>query len=168
MFTLYNVISFDGYITGKDGDESFIPDSLWPTVLEVFKRYKIFLMGSATYKAFQNYGQVLLEPFEKLNLRKIVVSRDKTFQVKVGYEVIGTPEKVASLGKDIIVSSGSILNNYLFQNNLVDTIILHRLDESIGDGVKPFDEKFFEDFTLISELRVGDVKEFIYKKSSGL
>lgn len=163
--TLYNVISADGYIMTKDGDESFIPDSLWPTVLAVFEQYPIFLMGRKTYDAFQNYGEALLEPFEKLRLRKIVASRDKSFHPKLGYEVIESPDDFIHQNQGVLVSSGSIFNNYLFQNSLIDTIILHQLSDFLGEGIKPFEDRFLNDFTLVSEKQVDGAKELFYKVS---
>ena len=161
--TLYNVVSADGYIMTKEGDESFIPDSLWPTVLDVFKRYQVFMMGKKTYDAFQDYGEDLLVPFEKLDLRKIVVSRDENFQPKSGYEVAGNPKEVIGQNENILVSSGSTLNNYLLEQKLVDTIILQRLPATLGEGLKPFDDKFLQDFVLVSGTEVDGAKEEVYK-----
>ncbi len=164
MVTLYNVVSADGYIMTKDRDESFIPDSFWPTVLDVFKKYSIFVMGRKTYDAFQSYGDDLLHPFEKLDLRKIVVSHDESFGAKSGYEVVGSPEEAINQNDDVLVSSGSVLNNYLLQHNLVDVIVLHCLDMVLRDGIKPFDDTFLEGFALVSESQVDGAKEKTYKR----
>lgn len=165
MLTLYNVISSDGYIMSKDGDESFIPDSLWPTVLDVFKQYEIILMGRKTYEAFQNYGENLLEPFEKLDIRKVVVSRDESFQPKSGYEVVRDAEDIIRNNEKVVVSSGPRFNNVLFQKGLIDTIILHKLPVSLGGGIKPFEDKFIQDFVPVSESQVNGAKELILIKS---
>ena len=163
MLTLYNVISSDGYIMTKDGDESFIPDSLWPTVLAVFKQYEIILMGRKTYEAFQDYGENLLEPFEKLDIRKVVVSRDESFKAKSGYEVVKDAEDIIRNNEKVVVSSGPGFNDFLFQKNLIDTIILHKLAVSLGDGIKPFEDNFIQDFALVSESQVEGAEELVYK-----
>lgn len=164
MLTLYNVISADGYIMTKDGDESFIPDSIWPTVLDVFRQYEIILMGGKTYEAFQNYGNKLLKPFEDLAIRKVVVSRDEGFKPKPGYEVVKDARDIISQNDRVLVSSGPGYNNYLFENNLIDVIVLHRLPVSLGEGIKPFEDTFMKNFVLISESPKGMVDELVYKK----
>ena len=65
--------------------------------------------------------------------------------------------------ENVLVSSGSILNNYLLQNKLVGIIILQRLDTVLSDGIKPFEDKFLQDFTLVSETQVNGAKELVYK-----
>lgn len=165
MLTLYNVTSSDGYIMTKDHDESFIPDSLWPTVLEVFSQYKVILMGKSTYEAFQNYGDKLLTPFEELSIRKVVVSRDESFKPKVGYESVTDAKEILSKNDRVVVSSGPGFNNFLQGSKLIDIMILHKLPDVLGDGIKPFDDKYFKEFTLHSKTERDTVEELIYYRN---
>lgn len=165
MLTLYNVISADGYIMTKDSDESFIPDSLWPTVLDVFRQYDVIMFGKSTYQAFQNYGDALLKPFEELDIRKVVVSRDASFRPKAGYEAVQDAKEMLAQNDKVLVSSGPGFNNVLFENKLIDKIIFHKLPDVLGDGIKPFDDKWLEDFTLVSASPKRMIEELIYKRN---
>jgi dihydrofolate reductase len=163
MITCYNVISSDGYITRKDGSEDFIPDQLWPETLKIFVRFDVLVIGRKTYDAIQNYDEELLKSFEKLDIKKVVVTRDKNFQPKSGYTTVCVPEDVLRVGKNILISSGPTLNNYFLEKKLVDNIIFHQLPVSIGDGIRPFNTEIEKRFTLVSETQLGQVKEFVYQ-----
>ena len=80
MLTLYNVISSDGFIAAKDGGEDFIPDEVWGDFLELCAKYDALILGKNAYAAIQSFGKELVEPFEKLSIKKIVVTRDKNFK----------------------------------------------------------------------------------------
>lgn len=138
MITLYNVVSVDGYIAKKDGSEDFIPDSYWKHTLNTLKQYDLIVLGRKTYETMQIYDKELLESFEALPVRKIVLTKQKDFYVKDGYETVDSPEKLISQNLNTIVTSGPTLNQYLLDNNLVDKIIYHEVPESIGDGIKPY------------------------------
>ena len=140
MVTLYNVVSRDGYIADKDGGEDFIPDSYWPYSLNALKGYDCILMGRKTYDAIQNYGEELTKSFEDLPVKKIIVTRNKNFHPKNGYEIVHTPEDIINSNLNIVVTSGPNLNNYLLQKKLVDKIIYHEVPGSIGSGIKPYDK----------------------------
>ncbi len=156
--TLYNVISDDGYITGEDGSEDFIPDNNWPLTLSVFEKYEVLMMGRKTYEAIQAYPNELLKPFEDLACRKVVVSHNPVSNLKGGYEYADSPESVVSKYKsmNILASSGPTLNNYLLSNNLVKQIIFHRLPIRIGKGVKPFLDSHLRKLYLQSEIKISD------------
>ncbi len=163
MITCYNVISSDGYITRKDGSEDFIPDQLWSKTLDVFKRFDVLVVGRKTYDAIQNYDKEPLDLLEKLDIKKVVVTRNKNFQPKLGYIVVYTPEDVLHIGENILVLSGPTLNNYFLEKKLVDNIIFHQLPVSIGDGIRPFNTEIKKRFILVSETQLGQVKEFVYQ-----
>ncbi len=165
MVTLYNVISSDGYIARKDGSEDFIPDELWSTTLNTFKKFDILVMGRKTYEAMQNYDKNLLNPFERLDIKKVVVTRNKNLMHKPGYVIVHTPEDAIRMGENILISSGPNLNNYFLEKKLIDRIIFHQLPSSIGDGIQPFDDKYKKDFTLKSETQLEKVEELTYELS---
>jgi dihydrofolate reductase len=139
MVTLYNVISSDGFIARKDGSEHFIPDGLWNNFLDLCKKYDALIMGRKTYDAIQKYGKALLDPFEKLPIQKIVVTRDRKFRPKADYVVAHSPKDAVSSKPRILVSSGPTLNTDLLREGLVDEIIFHEVPTAIGDGIKPFE-----------------------------
>ncbi len=164
MLTLYNVTSSDGFIMTKDHNEDFIPDSLWPTVLDIFAQYDIIIMGKGTYEAFQNYGDELLTPFEALKIRKVVISRDESFKPKAHYEVSNDAKEVLKEGERAVVSSGPGFNNYLLEEKLVDKIIFHKLPTALGDGIKPFEDKYMDEFALESQSPKIMVEELVFAR----
>ena len=163
MVTLYNVISEDGYIARKDGSEDFIPDELWPFTLDIFKKFDVLVMGRKTYETIQNYDKKSLETFEKLSIKKVIVTHDKNFQPKLGYIAVNTPEATLRMSTNTLVSSGPTLNNYLLEKKLVNSIIFHQLSVSIGDGILPFDSEIKKSLILVSETQAGQAKELVYQ-----
>lgn len=167
MVTLYSVISEDGYIAAKDGSEHFIPDALWPTTLKLIGRYDVLVMGRKTYEAIQQYPPELLEPFEKLPIKKVVVTTHKDFHPRLRYTVAHSPEDALALGKNVLVSSGLTFNNVLLKNNLVNKIIFHKIPVKIGEGMRPFEVSFEKTLILESEVELdGRVKELTYRIST--
>jgi len=166
MVTLYNVVSADGFIARPDGNEDFIPDSLWPRTLELFSRYDTVAMGRKTYEALQAYPDELLKPFEALPVKKVVVSRDPDFKLKSGYALVRSPREACALGENVLVTSGPTLNGSVVDDKLAEKVILHRLPVKIGEGVKPFPFNPEHALALESERPLGDgVVESIYRIS---
>ncbi|KKU52862.1 MAG: hypothetical protein A3H69_02075 [Candidatus Sungbacteria bacterium RIFCSPLOWO2_02_FULL_47_9] len=140
MVTLYNVTSSDGFIARKDGSEDFIPDNLWVNFLNLCKEYGTIIMGRKTYDTIQKYDQEILAPFEKLPIRKIVVTANPKFFPKQGYIVARSPEDAVLLAPNALVSSGPTLNDYFLKNGFVKKIIIHQVSIAIEEGIKPFEQ----------------------------
>ncbi len=138
MITLYNVISRDGFIADKDGNEDFIPDELWNDFLELCTHYDVVVMGRKTYEAIQGYDDGLIEAFEKLAIKKIVVSTREDFRPKAGYIKISQPREIINYGSNILLTSGPSLNTFFLTANLLDKVIFNELPVEIGEGIKPF------------------------------
>lgn len=139
MITLYNVISADRFIARKDGSEDFIPDEVWEDFLDLCHEYQAVVMGRKTYEAMQQYEPMLLKAFEIISIQKIVVSRDKNFFPKEGYVKISSPEEVASLGLYTLLTSGPSLNTAFLKEKLIDRVILNKLPNAIGEGMRQFE-----------------------------
>jgi dihydrofolate reductase len=139
MITLYNVVSADGFIAREDGSEDFIPDALWPETLKIMSAFDAVVMGRKTYAAMQQYDPSLLQPFEDLPIRKVVISRNPNLSLKPGYETIDSVDGIPALGHNVLVSSGPSLNNFLLNKGLVDKILRYELTQSIGKGIKAYD-----------------------------
>jgi dihydrofolate reductase len=140
MFTLYNVISKDGFIARKDGSEDFIPDTLWQNFLDICLEYGTLVMGRKTYDVLQSYDDDLLVTFEKLPIKKMVITTDHSFSPKSGYTVANSPKDISESSPRALVVSGPTLNNFLLGEGMVDKVIHHEVPVSIGEGIKPFDE----------------------------
>lgn len=163
MFTLYNVISKDWFIAKENDSEDFIPDELWTETLRVCGSFDVLVMGRKTYEKIQSYPPELFESLESLSLRKIVISHNPEFIVKGGYEVLTSPEAAQQIGGSLLVSSGPLLNNYLFKQALVDRVILHQVEAELGGGIRVFDEVYNSKLKLELERSVGLVTELIFK-----
>jgi len=145
MITLFNVVSEDGFIARMDGNEDFIPDSLWPKTLGIFKQYDTLVMGRNTYESLQQYPPELLGPLEALPIRKVVVSGSMEFRPKAGYEIARTPESAVEGGGNILVCSGPALNNALLRAKLADRVLWQTVPVSVGEGMRPYDPSAFPD-----------------------
>lgn len=144
MFTLYNLVSADGFIARPDGREDFIPDSVWQKFLDLCQAYGTLVMGRKTYDAIQSYDQKLIDEFESLAVTKIVISHNKEFKAKTDYHIVSTPEAAATIVPDALVCSGPTLNNYVLRKHLVKEILLYQLLTPIGEGIEPFDNQLVE------------------------
>ena len=140
MLTLYYVVSEDGYIADVNGSEDFIPDSFWSHTLETLKKYDCIMIGRHTYDVIQNYEEEMVTSFEALHVRKVVVTKNKNFKPKEGYEVVVSPEEMLQEDINVVVTSGPTLNNYLLNKKLVDRVLYHEVPISIGGGIKPYDK----------------------------
>jgi dihydrofolate reductase len=152
MFTLYNVISADGFIAIADGSEDFIPDEMWVGFIDLCKQYGSFITGRKTYDAIQKYDDELLRTLEELSIKKIVVSNDKEFKTKKGYTVAHSLQEALELAPNGLVSSGPTLNNSLLEAGLVDKIILKKLPVRVGSGIPAFDQN------LVSAVPIEEIK----------
>lgn len=141
MVTLYNAVSEDGFIARKDGSEDFIPDEVWGDFLSLCKMYDSLVMGRKTYEIIQQYSEEMIKEFESLNIKKIVVTNDTKFQVKSGYITASSPKESISNGINILLSSGPTLNESVLSQNLIDVVIKNIIPESIGDGIKQFENE---------------------------
>lgn len=139
MVTLYNVLSEDGFIARGNGEEDFIPDELWSHTLEFFKLYDALAMGRKTYEVLQAYEPELLQPFEALPLKKIVITRDPSFAPKSGYIVARSLREALASGQNVLVSSGPNVNSQLLREGLADKVIWQILPIKIGEGIRPFE-----------------------------
>jgi dihydrofolate reductase len=165
MLTLYNVISADWFVEDKEGKEDFIPDELWPETLRILGSFDVLVMGRKTYEAIQNYPPELLDPFENLGIRKVVVSRNPYYPLVSDYELVSTPEQAIAASLNTLVSSGEGLNNFLFSKSLVDEVILHQLSVELGEGKCVFDLEYRKKLHLQSETDLGLVRELRFAVS---
>lgn len=166
MVTLFNVISEDGFIARPDDSEDFIPNELWPTTLKLIARYDAFVMGRRTYDEMQTYAKKTLKLFERLPLKKVVVSRNENLRPdpELGYVVVRSPQEALKFGDNVLVSSGPTLNTFLLQNKLINRIIFHQVPVKIGSGIKPFNIETSGILTLISGIPLDNgVKELTFK-----
>ncbi len=163
MVTLYNVISRDWFIARPDGAEDFIPDDLWPSTLEIYKRFNVLIMGRKTYETIQSYSGELVSGLEELEIKKIVITRNREYVVRAGYQVMSSPEEGITLSPSVLISTGPTINNYLLAKGLVHEVILHQVPAIIESGIPVFDGDYRETLLPTSERDLGTAKELIYR-----
>ena len=157
MITLYNVTSEDGFISTKEGSERFIPDYVWEDFLELLDKYDVLVFGINTYNSLQWYTKKLRIPFEKLPIRKIVLTRDVDFVPIKGYKVIHSLDDISTLIGNILVTGGPNLNTPLLKTGLVHKIIINKVQATIGEGIPQFNDgvspKKIEEYTVNKRFR---------------
>jgi len=158
MITLYNVISGDGYIARKNGSEDFIPDEVWNEFINLCGKSDVLVMGSKTYEAIKQYPREMIEEFESLKIKRVVVTKKDNYSVGSRYKLIHSIADIISLGKNILISSGPILNNAILKENIADRVILNTLLEKIGTGIPVFDS--LAQLKLISAKDMGNGREW--------
>ena len=166
MITLYNAISSDGYIAGENGNEDFIPSDVWYDFIELCGHYDAVVMGKNSYLAIQNYEPNERDLFEKLLIKKIVLSRDEKFILKSGYVRAKSIKEVLSLGKNILLSSGPSLNDVFLKEKAIDKIILNIIPVGLESGIKEFNvgkpKMVFESEKIIREGSVLRTYKVVY------
>ena len=138
MVTLYNTVSADGYIARNDGGEDFIPDEAWDDFLEILRGYEVVILGRKSYETIQSYPELMVEAFEKMLIRRVVVSRDPNIQLKSGYSAISSVSEISKLGNNILLTSGPTLNTAALDAGIIDQVVLNTLPEKIGEGLLVF------------------------------
>src|SRR5438128_2564464 len=106
MITLYNAISSDGFIARLDGSEDFISYEIWHDLIDLCKNYDAVVVGKNSYNAIQGYDENEKELFEKLPIKKVVISRDKKFIPKSGYIISRSIDDAVLQGGNILLMSG--------------------------------------------------------------
>lgn len=162
MITLYNAISEDGYIARVNSDEDFIPDEVWEESMNLYKNYDTVVKGRKTYEAIQKYSPEAIKLLEDLNIKKIIVTNNLDFKVKPSYIIAHSLKEAFSYGKNILVVSGSTLNDIVIKEGWADRVIYNVIPVKIGNGIKPFiNEPTLE---LISEKNTKDGRKWMEYK----
>ncbi|MEK7650780.1 MAG: dihydrofolate reductase family protein [Patescibacteria group bacterium] len=154
MLTLYNVISQDGFIARENGDEDFIPDALWTDFLDLCQKNDAVIISRKTYEAIQEYPRNLIESFENLATKRVVVTEKSDLVLSPKYLIAHSPAEAMTAGQNLLLSSGAILNQAFLENNLVDQVILNVLATKIGAGIRAFTTQ--PKLSLITEENFAD------------
>lgn len=162
MITLYNVTSADGFIADKNGNEDFIPDSLWNDFLDLCSKSDVVVMGHNTYKAIQNYPKELVDSFEELPIERLVISTNHSFTPKNSYKKFISLEEAFKNKQNILVSSGPKLNDSILEKGLANRYILTILPQILGVGIKAYNQDFNKEI-ISQEDRSDGIKRIIYQ-----
>lgn len=137
--TLYMATSVNGNITTGDSDSDWVDKVDWKYFYKITKESKVMVMGSETYKQFEN-------DFPQKQALNVVLTKKKNlinqkiegaiFTDKTPKEVIKMIEKMGY--KQICFIGGETLNTSIIKENLVDEIYVDVHPLLIGEGKKLF------------------------------
>ena len=162
MVTIYNAVSADGFIARKDGSEDFIPDDAWGDFLDVLRKHDAVVVGRKTYETLQTYPKAMIEEFEAVDIKRVVVSQDTNFHPKDGYSVISAIPEIPACGTSVLITSGPTLNTAAFRAGIIDRVVLNIIPKTIGEGIPVFN-KTPELLLLSTEERPAGRKMHSYK-----
>ncbi len=148
MITTYNTISNNGYIAREDGNEDFIPDEAWDDFIEECGKHDAIVLGRKSYEAVQGYDPKLIQTFEELPIKKVILTTNRKYKPKSQYQVTHSLQDAAKMGFNLLVSSGPSVNLPLLKKGLIDKIVFDVLPESIPSGIKPFEDELIDQIGL--------------------
>lgn len=151
MITLYNVLSADGFIADKNGEEDFIPDALWEDFLILCSQFDVVVMGRKTYEAIQAYPKELSETFERLYIQKIVLSRNQNYQVKDGYTTAHSLSEISRLSGKVLLTSGSKLNTAMVKADMITEVLNYIVPVYLKEGISQFEQDSTPRLQLLQE-----------------
>lgn len=138
MVTTYNAVSADGFIARTDGSEDFIPDDAWDDFLNLLPSHDAVVMGRKTYETIQAYPGAIVDSFEAIPMKRIVVSRDEDFVPKTGYSTMASLFGIPTVGKDVLLTSGPSLNTAALEAGIIDRAVFNVVPVTIGEGMAVF------------------------------
>ena len=137
---MYNAVSKDGFVARVDGSEDFIPDEAWDDFLELLGSYDAVVMGRRTYEAIQQYPRPMIEAFEKISIKRVIVSREEQFHPEDGYLVTSSLSEIPKVGVNVLLTAGPTLNSAALKEGMIDRVMLNILPELIGVGLPVFNQ----------------------------
>ena len=129
--TLYMAMSVDGYITGENGDVSWVGDASWQSYQKFVSTCDVVIVGRRTF--------IMMEKDEFANSAKYyIATHDKNADTGVyPSRAIRNRDDLPSV-KTIGVIGGGDLNGSLAMRGLIDEIILDIEPVILGSGIRLF------------------------------
>lgn len=137
----------NGLIARENGDEDFLSEKNWQSLLKLVKLYGNLIWGRKTYEAVSKWEGTYLDDLKYA--KKIIVTSKKDFTIdKKGWQVVHSPEEaVQTLQKEydtILLSGGSTNNSSFMKAGLIDEIIINIEPYLLGKGIPLFAQEDFE------------------------
>lgn len=145
--TLFLASSLNGMIARPDLTEDFLSPDHWEGFLECANRSGAVIWGRRTHERVRVFSKDHLD--RMWELEKVVVSRNKDFDVEKGFELAVSPQdaitKLEACGcSGATLAGGSVLNSAFAKANLIDEVILNVEAVIIGSGIPLFTSDTFD------------------------
>lgn len=164
--TLFLAMSANGIIARENSGEDFLSDENWKMFCKLVEETGCLITSRKAYGTVKQWKDF---NFDKINAKKIIVSRNKSLKLKDNYYLASSPKdsikKVQELKFDkAILSSGSELNRSFMDTGLINNIILNIEPAILGRGIKLFSNKnFYTKLKLLSLTKRKGIVQLRYK-----
>lgn len=144
----FNAISLNGKVASLNNEEEFISDVNWNEFCSLVNRCGFLIWSRKTNDVVKSWDKKYLK---KIKAKIVTVSRNK----KLGISLEDAIDLARKQGfKEIVVTSGPIMNKYLWKNNLIDELILDIEPVIVGRG-----KNLIEEVEIMKRLKIRNVKE---------
>jgi dihydrofolate reductase len=133
----WNIITPNGYIARRDGQEDFLPDVGWSEFLAETHKYNNFIVGRETYELITKLYKGMSFDDSKAAHKLLVTSR-RDFSAP-GFEIVHSPEEALEyLSQRGVVTAflagGGRLNAAFAEHGLITELVLTITPYLIGSG----------------------------------
>ncbi len=122
----FNAISLNGKVAGKNGNENFISDENWNEFCKLVNSCGFLIYGKRTYESVKSWGPKYINKIKS----KIAIVSINGLSIKDAI-VKAKQEKF----KKIVICGGPNLNKFLWENNLINELIIDIEPVVVGDGL---------------------------------
>lgn len=165
---LFSAMTVNGIIARDNGEEDFLSDQNWKIFSKMAKDSGCLIIGRKTFEKVSKWKDYNFDNIK--GTKKIIVSQQKTLNIKKGYIIACSPRdalnKAKALGfKSVVVGGGSHASTSFIKENLIDEIIINIEPIMIGKGIKIFTEVNFEKKLKLINIRKlpEGIVQFSYK-----
>jgi len=149
---LWMGMSVNGMVARENWKEDFISDDTWNAWVETLNKYGCVIWGRKTDEVVKSWPKRYAEDVK--HIKKIVVSRNKSYSLSEGSQLVGSPEealeKLESRGfKTAVLTGGGTLDTAFAKLDLINEVVLNIEPLIEGKGIPLFRS---EDFELKLEL----------------
>ncbi len=152
---LYMAQTINGVIARGNYKEDFLSHVNWREFVKLAEEIGCFIVGRKTYEEVQKWKEY---NFDKVKAQKIIVSRDKKFNISGGYILANSPkdtlDQASKLGfSKVLLTGGGTLNSSFMKAGLVDEIIINIEPFVLGRGIRIFFDETFENKLKLTEVK---------------
>ena len=140
---LYIASSLDGYIARKKGEVDWLDE--FNNTGEDYGYFKFYdsidvtLMGNKTYKTTLSFGEFPYKEKKNYVFTKQNILPQADFVEFINKNIVSFAKDLKTQkGKDIWLIGGTQINEFFFNNDIIDELILSVMPVTIGNGIPLF------------------------------